>query len=232
MARRKLLLVDEDGEDASVLRSAFEGDGYEMVEARSGLRALSRLEADNPHLLLIGWMLRDMSGLDLCQRLRREPRSASLPIIMLTDDCDALARVRGLEAGADDFVTRPFSVIELLARARAVVRRSPRLASATLLAHGDVQMDLERHKVWRAGRPVALAPTEYRLLRHLLEHPGRVFSRIGLLDAIWGPGATVDPRTVDVHIRRLRNALNLDECPDIIRTVRSAGYSLDDTITS
>ena len=228
MARRKLLMVDEGGEDASVLRSAFASEGYEMVEARSGLRALSSLETATPHLLLIGWMLRDMTGLDLCRRLRREPRSASLPIIMLTGDCDAAARVRGLEAGADDFVTRPFSVMELVARARAVMRRSRPPAATSFLAHGDVQMDLDRHKVWRAGRPVALAPTEYRLLRHLLEHPGRVFSRERLLDAIWRPGTTVDPRTVDVHIRRLRNAINVNECPDIIRTVRSAGYALDD----
>ena len=172
-------------------------------------------------------MIEGVSGIEVCRRLRRRPSTSHVPIIMLTARGEEGDRIRGLETGADDYVTKPFSPRELLARVGAVLRRMRPALAGEQLAYADLEMDVDSHRVRRAGKPVALGPTEFRLLRHLMEHPGRVFSRERLLDAVWSHDPDIDARTVDVHVRRLRRALNADGLADPIRTVRSAGYSLD-----
>jgi two-component system phosphate regulon response regulator PhoB len=180
-----------------------------------------------PGLVLLDWMLPLMSGIEVCRQLRRNAKTRDIPIIMLTARTEEADKVRGLNAGADDYVAKPFSPGELVARIRAVLRRaSPNLAEE-LLRFDDVVMDLAAHRVRRNSRDIHLGPTEFRLLRHFMQHPGRVFSREQLLDLVWGHDVYVEPRTVDVHIRRLRKALNEEDESDLIRTVRSAGYALD-----
>jgi len=180
--------------------------------------------------VVLDWMLPLMSGLEACRQIRRRPETRNLPIIMLTARGEEADRIRGLEGGADDYLTKPFSPRELVARVRAVLRRASPEPVDEKLAFGDIHMDLAAHRVTRGGRHIHLGPTEFRLLRYLLEHPGRVFSREQLLDAVWGSDVYVEPRTVDVHIRRLRRALNEGQNADPIRTVRSAGYALDDAL--
>jgi two-component system phosphate regulon response regulator PhoB len=177
--------------------------------------------------VILDWMIEGVSGIEVCRRLRRRERTAHVPIIMLTARGEESDRIRGLETGADDYVTKPFSPRELIARVGAVLRRVRPALAGEQLAYADLQMDVESHRVRRGGRPVQLGPTEFRLLRHFLEHPGRVFSRERLLDSVWQHDPDIDARPVDVHIRRLRKALNEGGRPDLIRTVRSAGYSLD-----
>jgi two-component system phosphate regulon response regulator PhoB len=172
-------------------------------------------------------MLPSISGLEVCRQIRRKPETRDVPVIMLTARGEETDRVRGLDSGADDYVAKPFSPAELVARVRAVLRRSRPSTAEDVLAYAGIQMDLAAHRVTRSGRPIHLGPTEFRLLRHFLEHPGRVFAREQLLDAVWGHDVYVEPRTVDVHIRRLRKAINGEGEPDVIRTVRSAGYALD-----
>jgi two-component system phosphate regulon response regulator PhoB len=172
-------------------------------------------------------MIEGISGLEVCRRLRRKAATANVPIIMLTARGEEADRIRGLETGADDYVTKPFSPNELMARVAAVLRRVRPALAGEMLHYGELEMDVAAHKVRRNGRPVPLGPTEFRLLRHLMEHPGRVFSRERLLDSVWPQDADIDARTVDVHIRRLRKALNEGGGLDPIRTVRSAGYALD-----
>jgi len=180
-----------------------------------------------PDLILLDWMLPNLSGIEICRRLRRDQETANVPIVMLTARTEEGDRVRGLEIGADDYITKPFSPRELIARINAVLRRVRPSLSGKLLSYGPITLDASTHRVTRDGRPIHLGPTEFRLLRHFLESPGRVFSREQLLDAVWGHDVYVELRTVDVHIRRLRKALNTDGSADLIRTVRSAGYALD-----
>ena len=180
-----------------------------------------------PDLVLLDWMIEGVAGIEVCRRLRRAPATAQVPIIMLTARGEEADRIRGLETGADDYVAKPFSPRELVARVGAVLRRARPALAAERLAYADLEMDLVAHKVKRAGHMVALGPTEFRLLRHFLERPGRVFSRERLLDSVWGQDSDIELRTVDVHIRRLRKAINAGGRPDVIRTVRSAGYALD-----
>ena len=177
--------------------------------------------------MLLDWMLPHMSGIEVCRQLRRKPGSRALPVIMLTARGEQADRVRGLDTGADDYVTKPFAPEELIARIHAVMRRARPALSEERLTYSDIEMNLTEHKVARNNRPVVLGPTEFRLLRHFMEHPGRVFSRDQLIDSVWGHGIFIDSRTVDVHIRRLRKALNGKDEQDVIRTVRSAGYALD-----
>jgi two-component system, OmpR family, phosphate regulon response regulator PhoB len=172
-------------------------------------------------------MLPLVSGIEVCRRLRRSPETRALPVIMLTARGEENDRVRGLDSGADDYVVKPFSPSELVARLRAVIRRAQPSAGAEALQFADITMDLAAHRVSRAGKTIHLGPTEFRLLRHLMQYPRRVFSREQLLDAVWGHDVYVEPRTVDVHIRRLRKALNASGDADIVRTVRSAGYAID-----
>jgi len=222
-----ILLVEDEAALVSVLRYNLEREGFEVVEARDGEEALLVAEERPIDLVLLDWMLPNVSGIEVCRRLRRRPNTRNVPIVMLTARGEEADRVRGLETGADDYVPKPFSMPELMARVHAVLRRVRPALAAERLAHGDIEMDLAAHRVNRQGREVRLGPTEFRLLRFLLEHPGRVFSREQLIGSVWGHGVYVEPRTVDVHIRRLRKALNGEDEIDLIRTVRSAGYALD-----
>ncbi|NJC34050.1 two-component system phosphate regulon response regulator PhoB [Sphingomonas jejuensis] len=222
-----LLLVEDDASLAELVAWHFEREGYSIRRTPDGDEALLLAEERTPDLVLLDWMVEGLTGIEVCRRLRRARATANVPIIMLTARGEEEDRVRGLETGADDYVTKPFSPRELVARVNAVLRRvRPALAGETL-AYADLEMDMIGRKVRRDGTPIPLGPTEFRLLKHFLEHPGWVFSRERLLDSVWGHNADIEPRTVDVHIRRLRKAVNHGGKPDIIRTVRSAGYALD-----
>jgi two-component system phosphate regulon response regulator PhoB len=223
----RILLVEDDANLVELIRYNMEKEGFEVRATADGEEALVIAEEERPDLVVLDWMIASLSGIEVCRRLRRAPETASLPIIMLTARAEEGDRVRGLETGADDYVTKPFSPRELVARVRALLRRLRPALSGGTLDYGGIVMDTGAHKVTREGRAVQLGPTEFRLLRHFLEHPGRVFSREQLLDAVWGRDVYVEQRTVDVHIRRLRKAINLGDLPDLIRTVRSAGYALD-----
>lgn len=223
----KILVVEDDANLVELIRYNLEQEDFAVVSTEDGEEALVLADEEKPDLVLLDWMIVNLSGIEVCRRMRREPATANLPIIMLTARTEEADRIRGLEIGADDYITKPFSPRELVARIRAVLRRlRPALAGGNL-EYAGIFMDTTAHKVTRESQPVALGPTEFRLLRHFLEHPGRVFSREQLLDSVWGRDVYVEQRTVDVHIRRLRKAINLDGLPDVIRTVRSAGYSLD-----
>ena len=224
----RLLLVEDDYGLAELLRWHFEREEFDVEQTPDGEEALLLAKENPPDIVLLDWMIEGISGLEVCRRLRRSTPTANVPIIMLTGRGEEDDRIRGLETGADDFVTKPFSPRELVARVRAVLRRVRPALAGEQLAFADLEMDILQHKVRRAGKAIALGPTEYRLLRQFLEHPGRVFSRERLLDAVWGRDADIDIRTIDVHIRRLRRAININGGPELIRTVRSAGYALDD----
>ena len=227
MSNPKLLLVEDDRALSDLLIWHFERAGFQVRRTGDGEEALLLAEEEQPDIVILDWMIEGISGLEVCRRLRRKERTGNVPIIMLTARGEESDRIRGLDTGADDYVTKPFSPRELLSRVTAVLRRvRPALAGETL-TYADIEMDVTAHKVRRGGKPVQLGPTEFRLLRHLLEQPGRVFSRERLLDAVWQHDPDIDARTVDVHVRRLRKALNEGGRPDLIRTVRSAGYSLD-----
>jgi two-component system, OmpR family, phosphate regulon response regulator PhoB len=227
MARARLLLVEDDAALAELLVWHFKREEFEIDHTPDGEEALLLAAESPPDLVLLDWMIEGLSGIEVCRRLRRAADTANVPIIMLTARHEEEDRVRGLETGADDYVTKPFSPRELVARVGAVLRRVRPALAGERLSYSDIEMDVATHRVRRDGDAVPLGPTEFRLLRHFLEHPGRVFSRERLLDSVWGRDAEIEPRTVDVHIRRLRKAINGDGRPDIIRTVRSAGYALD-----
>jgi two-component system phosphate regulon response regulator PhoB len=227
MSRKKLLLVEDDRALAELLIWHFEREDYDVRRTGDGEEALMLAEEEHPDVVILDWMIEGVSGLEVCRRLRRKERTANVPIIMLTARGEESDRIRGLETGADDYVTKPFSPRELLARVSAVLRRVRPALAGEHLSYDDIEMDVAAHRVRRAGRSIQLGPTEFRLLKQLLEHPGRVFSRERLLDTVWSHDSDIDARTVDVHVRRLRKALNEGGRPDIIRTVRSAGYSLD-----
>ena len=227
MGRGKLLLVEDDAALAELLLWHFRREEFEVEHTPDGEEALLLAQESPPDLVLLDWMVESLSGIEVCRRLRRMPDTANVPIIMLTARGEEEDRVRGLETGADDYVTKPFSPRELVARVGAVLRRVRPALAGERLSYSDIEMDTVSHKVRRDGTTVPLGPTEFRLLRHFLEHPGRVFSRERLLDSVWGRDSDIEPRTVDVHIRRLRKAINDGDRPDIIRTVRSAGYALD-----
>src|SRR5713101_7027630 len=224
-----VLIVEDEAPLVTLLRYNLEREGFVVDAAADGEEALLRIAERKPDAVLLDWMLPLVSGLEVCRQIRRAPATRSLPVIMLTARGTEAERIRGLDSGADDYVAKPFSPSELVARLRAVMRRAQPDAAADVLRYADVAMDLTAHRVARAGKPVHLGPTEFRLLRHFLQHPGRVFSREQLLDAVWGKDVYVEARTVDVHIRRLRIALNGDQHTDLIRTVRAAGYALDAT---
>jgi two-component system, OmpR family, phosphate regulon response regulator PhoB len=222
-----ILVVEDEPALATLLRYNLEKEGFSVAEAHDGEEALLQLSERTPDAVLLDWMLPQVSGLEICRRIRRTPEWRGLPVIMLTAKGEEADRVRGLEGGADDYVVKPFGVGELVARLRAVMRRASPSAGAETLRYADLVMDLVGHRVMRSNAPIHLGPTEFRLLRVLLERPGRVFSREQLLDAVWGREAEIEPRTVDVHIRRLRKAMNDGARRDLIRTVRAAGYALD-----
>ncbi len=222
-----VLIVEDEEALATLLQYNLEKEGYRVSVARDGDDALTMVAERPPDLMLVDWMLPRTSGFEVCRRLRSRPESRNLPIIMLTARGDESDRIRGLDVGADDYVVKPFSMTELFARMRAVLRRiRPSLAEDKVRC-GDIVVDRVAHRVRRSGREIHLGPTEFRLLDYMMQHPGRVFSREQLLDAVWGSDVYVEARTVDVHIGRLRKALNCEATPDPIRTVRSAGYALD-----
>ena len=223
-ANKRLLLVEDDRAIAELVKFHFTRAGYTVTSTPNGEEALILVDEIRPDLLILDWMIEGISGIELCRMLRRKPATANLPILMLTARGEEEDRLRGLDTGADDFITKPFSPKELVARAAAVLRRVRPALAAESLGYGGLDMDLAAHRVRRDGTSVPLGPTEFRLLRHFLENPGRVFSRQQLLDAVWRHNEDIELRTVDVHIRRLRLALGK---PDIVRTVRSAGYALD-----
>ncbi|MBV9970666.1 MAG: phosphate regulon transcriptional regulator PhoB [Xanthobacteraceae bacterium] len=221
-----VLIAEDEAALVALLRYNLESEGFAVAAAADGEEALLRVAEDGPDAILLDWMLPGVSGLEVCRQLRRSAATKSLPILMLTARGEEGDRIRGLDSGADDYIVKPLSPSELVARLRAVMRRAQPGAADEVLRYADVAMDLAAHRVSRAGRPVHLGPTEFRLLRHFLQNPGRVFSREQLLDRVWGRHAELELRTVDVHIRRLRKALNAGE-DDLIRTVRSVGYALD-----
>jgi two-component system, OmpR family, phosphate regulon response regulator PhoB len=227
VTKPRLLLVEDDRALADLLTWHFSREGYDIVRTADGEEALLLAEERTPDLVILDWMIEGVTGIEVCRRLRRRPSTAHVPIIMLTARGEESDRIRGLETGADDYVTKPFSPRELLARVGAVLRRIRPALAGQQLAYADLEMDVEAHRVRRGGTPVQLGPTEFRLLRYFMENPGRVFSRERLLDTVWAHDADIDARTIDVHVRRLRKVLNDGGRPDLIRTVRSAGYSLD-----
>ncbi len=226
-ARPTVLVVEDEAALATMLRYNLEKQGFRVEEASDGQEALTRISESQPDLVLLDWMLPVVSGIEVCRQIRRRPGTRDLPVIMVsarTEDQDA---VRGLNTGADDYITKPFHMEALLARMRALLRRSGPGAVKGRLEFHDISMDLAAHRVQRNGRALHLGPTEYRLLEFLMQHPRRVFSREEVLNSVWGPDIHVEPRTVDVHVRRLRKSINGEGELDLVRTVRAAGYALD-----
>ncbi|MBZ9936667.1 phosphate regulon transcriptional regulator PhoB [Mesorhizobium sp. BR1-1-16] len=224
----RVMIVEDEEALGLLLRYNLEAEGYTVEVVPRGDDAETRLKETAPDLLLLDWMLPGISGIELCRRLRARDTTRTLPIIMLTARGEEQERIRGLATGADDYVVKPFSVPELMARVRAILRRSRPEVIASLLRAGDIELDRETHRVRRSGRELRLGPTEFRLLEFLMKSPGRVFSREQLLDGVWGRDVYVDERTVDVHIGRLRKAVNRGRVKDPIRTVRGSGYAFDD----
>jgi two-component system phosphate regulon response regulator PhoB len=224
----RILLVEDEAALTTLLRYNLEAARYIVDTASRGDEAEIKLRESPPDLVILDWMLPGLSGIEICRRLRARSETRQLPIIILTARGEESERVRGLATGADDYIVKPFSVPELIARVSALLRRAAPEKVSDVLTFGDLEMDRERRRVSRAGRAIELGPTEYRLLEYLMERPGRVFSREQLLDGVWGRDIYIDERTVDVHIGRLRRALNRDDDTDPIRTVRGAGYALND----
>jgi two-component system, OmpR family, phosphate regulon response regulator PhoB len=224
-----ILIVEDEADVALMLRYNLEAEGYRVQTASTGDDAVERMREGVPDLILLDWMLPGLSGIELCRRWRAREETARVPIIMITARGEEEERIRGLATGADDYVVKPFSIPELITRITALLRRSsPQLVTSVLRA-GDLELDRTSHRVRRGGREVHLGPTEYRLLEYLMRHPGRVYSREQLLDGVWGNDVYVDERTVDVHVGRLRKAINRRASEiDPIRTVRGAGYAFDE----
>ncbi len=223
----RLLLVEDDPALAELLEFRFKAEGYAVSVTADGDEALLLAAEEAPDLVVLDWMIEGTSGIEVCRRLRRDKATAHVPIIMLTAREAEDDRIRGLETGADDYLTKPFSPRELIARVNAILRRIRPALAGEVLNVGDLSLDATAHRVTRRASIISLGPTEYRLLKFFMEHPGRVFSRGQLLDAVWGSDSDIELRTVDVHIRRLRKAIELAGAPDPVRTVRSAGYSLE-----
>ena len=226
-SKASVLIVEDEPDISEVIRYNLSRAGYRVRNTLDGGERLIMIKEEKPDVLILDWMLPSVSGLEICRALRRQKDTRDIGIIMLTARGEELDRVQGLESGADDYISKPFSPAELVARVASVLRRSKPITSQEVLMYADIEMDLTTFRVKRSGRYISLGPTEYRLLRHFLENPKRVYSREQLLDAVWGPDIVVEARTVDVHIRRLRKALNSENGADLIRTVRSAGYALE-----
>jgi two-component system, OmpR family, phosphate regulon response regulator PhoB len=225
----RILIVEDEQPLVTLLSYNLESEGYEVTIAMRGDDAVTCLDEDIPDLLILDWMLPGLSGIELCRRLRQRQETKALPIIMLTARGEESERIRGLATGADDYVVKPFSVAELMARVKALLRRANPALAADMIAIGDVTLDRVTRRVHRAGREIRLGPTEFRLIECLMRTPGRVYGRDQLLDQVWGRDAEIDDRTVDVHVGRLRKALTAKPEIDPIRTVRGAGYAFDET---
>jgi two-component system phosphate regulon response regulator PhoB len=224
----RILIVEDEQPLTMLLRYNLEAEGYEVDAAERGDEAEVKLKETPPDLVVLDWMLPGLSGIELCRRLRARAETERLPIIMLTARGEETERLRGLSTGADDYIVKPFSVPEFLARVHAVLRRTKPARVANVLAAGDLELDRERRRVFRCGSEIALGPTEFRLLEFFMQSPGRVFSRAQLLDGVWGRDIYIDERTVDVHVGRLRKLLNRGRNGDPIRTVRGSGYAFDE----
>ena len=227
MSKPTVLVVEDEAPLVTLLRYNLEKQGFRVEEATDGQEALTRIAEAQPDIVLLDWMLPVLSGIEVCRQIRRRPNTRDLPVIMVTARTEDQDAVRALNTGADDYITKPFSPDALIARIRALLRRSNAVPVKGQLAFHDIAIDLAAHRVTRNGRRVHLGPTEFRLLEFLMQHPRRVFTREELLDAVWGPDIHVEPRTVDVHIRRLRKSINGPDELDVVRTVRTAGYALD-----
>ncbi|WP_445082812.1 phosphate regulon transcriptional regulator PhoB [Chelativorans sp. YIM 93263] len=224
----KIMVVEDDEPLCVLLRYNLEAEGYEVEVITRGDEAELRLQENVPDLLVLDWMVPAVSGIELCRRLRMRAETERLPIIMLTARGEETDRVRGLSTGADDYLVKPFSTPEFIARVRALLRRAKPEVLSTVLKVGDITLDRESHRVYRRKNEIRLGPTEFRLLEFMMQHPGRVFSRSQLLDNVWGETIYIDERTVDVHVGRLRKAVNHGRLPDVIRTIRGAGYAIRD----
>lgn len=222
-----ILIVEDDPALAELLIWHFKSEGYQVRQTGDGEEALILVDEELPDIIILDWMVENIPGIEICRRLRKMQESEAVPIVMLTARGEEEDRIRGLKTGADDYVTKPFSPRELLARVEALLRRSRPSLGGAILKYSDIELDPVSHRVRRNGVAIPVGPTEFRLLRHFMERPGRVHSREQLLDAVWGMNSNVELRTVDVHIRRLRKAINIPDTEDVIRTVRSAGYSMD-----
>jgi two-component system phosphate regulon response regulator PhoB len=222
-----ILVVEDEDSLATLLDYNLSKEGYAVTLSSDGEEALIMIDERQPDLVVLDWMLPTLSGIEVCRRLRQRGATRNLPILMLTARAEESDRIRGLDTGADDYLVKPFSMVELAARIRAVLRRIRPGLVEDKVSHGDICLDRTAHKVSRQGRDLHIGPTEFRLLNHFIQRPGRVFSREQLLDAVWGSAAEVETRTVDVHIGRLRKALAITGGADPIRTVRSAGYAFD-----
>ena len=228
MIAPKIMVVEDEEPLCVLLRYNLEAEGYQVEVVNRGDEAELRLQENVPDLLVLDWMVPAISGIELCRRLRMRPETERLPIIMLTARGEESDRVRGLSTGADDYLVKPFSTPEFIARVRALVRRAKPEVLSSVLKVGDIVLDREAHRVYRRKNEIRLGPTEFRLLEFLMQHPGRVFSRGQLLDNVWGETIYIDERTVDVHVGRLRKAVNTGRQPDVIRTVRGAGYAINE----
>jgi len=222
----KILIVEDEKDIRDLIIYSLEGKGYQTISTDDGEKAIKMLKENKPDLVILDWMLPSVSGLEICRSIRRDINTKNIPIIMLTAKITEEDKVLGLDSGADDYITKPFSTAELSSRVKAILRRIERNNNKKL-KYADIEMDLVAHKIIRNGRKIKLGPKEFKLLKNFLEQPQRVFSRDQLLDKIWGENIYVEPRTVDVHIRRLRKAITANNEINIIRTVRDAGYSLE-----
>lgn len=222
-----ILIVEDEPAQLEMLAYNVEAERFRVLKAADGEEAVLIAEEEAPDLIILDWMLPNLSGIEACRQIKRKPQTRSIPIIMLTARGQEEDRVRGLDTGADDYVVKPYSVSELMARVRAIIRRGNPASGEETISHGDITLNVEQHKVTRAGTAVHLGPTEYQLLSVFMKKPGRVYSRERLLDLVWGRDIYVEARTVDVHVGRLRKALKSNGLIDPIRTVRGAGYSLD-----
>ena len=227
MTKPLVLVVEDEAPLVTLLRYNLEKEGFQVCEAGDGEEAMVQIAERKPDLVLLDWMLPLVSGIEVCRRIRRSPETRSLPVIILTARGEETDRVRGLDSGADDYVVKPFSPSELVARLRAVMRRAQPSTAQNILQYADVEVDTAAHRVSRGGKPIHLGPTEFRLLRLLMHSPNRAFSREEIIHEIWGAKAAVGLRAVDVHVRRLREAITREGERDLIRTVRAAGYVFD-----
>jgi len=226
MIAPKVMVVEDEEPLGVLLRYNLEAEGYQVEVVTRGDEAEIRLQEHAPDLLVLDWMIPGTSGIELCRRLRMRPETQRLPIIMLTARGEESDRVRGLSTGADDYLVKPFSTPEFMARVKALLRRARPEVLSSVLKVGDIMLDREAHRVYRKKNEIKLGPTEFRLLEFMMRHPGRVFSRGQLLDNVWGETIYIDERTVDVHVGRLRKAVNTGRMPDVIRTIRGAGYAI------
>jgi two-component system phosphate regulon response regulator PhoB len=226
-----VLIIEDEIAIVTLLRYNLEREGFRVFSTGDGEEAVGMVRECHPDIIVLDWMLPSMSGIDICKQLRWDPSTKGIPIIMLSARGEESDRIKGLDAGADDYLVKPFSPAELIARIRAVFRRFRPALSEKILSFAGIKMDVAGHKITRDDAEVHLSPTEFSLLRYFLEHPARVFTREQLLDAVWGHDIYVELRTVDVHVRRLRKGLNYDgKQPDLVRTIRSAGYSLEENV--